>query len=166
MFLLMDIRINFTKDGAPGNNKYIDKINGVEPLYELPANYKDGGNDKATDDCIKSRGTSYKWPVQEASAMLARAANITSLEIKQVIFMSDGAPNDKGSGYEGIVERLAKGGTVTSTIAIGIDKSEASAIEELNKISTAGKGETFLVNSAKDLEEDLTEITDSIQGYW
>ena len=159
-----DIRINFTNDGAPGNNKYIDKMNGKDPLYELPPSYNDGGNDKATGDCIKSRGTSYKWPVQEASAMLARASNITSIEIKQVVFMSDGAPNDKGSGYEGIVERMAKGGTVTSAIAIGINKSEAGAIGELDKIAVAGKGKLFLVNSAKDLEEDLTEITESIQG--
>ncbi len=160
-----DIRVNLAKDGTPGvDNKYVDKINGKEPLYELPSNYKDGGEDKATGDCIKSRGTSYKWPIQEASAMLARASNITSIEIKQVVFMSDGAPNDKGSGYEGIVERMAKGGTVTSTIAIGINKSEAAAIAELEKISTAGKGDIFLVNSAKDLEEDLTQITESIQG--
>ena len=159
-----DIRVNLAKDGQIGSNKYVDKIDGKEPLYVLPSNYKDGGEDKATGDCIKSRGTSYKWPVQEASAMLARASNITSIEIKQVVFMSDGAPNDKGSGYEGIVERMAKGGAVTSTIAIGISAGEAGAIAELEKISNAGRGDIFLVNSAKDLEEDLTEITDSIQG--
>ena len=159
-----DIRINFDKDGQPGSgNKYVDKIDGEEPKYSLPtSNYQDGGKDKATGDFIRSRGTSYKWPVQEASAMLARASNITSIEIKQVIFMSDGAPNDKGSGYEGIVERMAKGGTVTSTIAIGTD--EAAGISELEKISVAGRGKLFLVQSAKDLDEDLTEITDSIQG--
>ena len=161
-----DIRINFANDGQPGlGNKYVDKVGNEEPKYSLPtSNYQDGGQDKATGDFIKSRGTSYKWPVQEASAMLARAANITSIEIKQVIFMSDGAPNDKGSGYEGIVERMAKGGTVTSTIAIGISQSDAAGIAELEKISVAGKGKLFLVQSAKDLEEDLTEITDSIQG--
>lgn len=160
-----EIRINFNKDGNPGyGNIYVDKIDGKEPEYVVPTNHNVGGNDKATGDCIKSRGTSYKWPIQEASAMLARASNITSIEVKQVVFMSDGAPNDKGSGYVGIVERLAKGGTVTSAIAIGIDKSEATAIGELDKIAVAGKGETFIVNSAKDLEEDLTSITESIQG--
>ena len=59
---------------------------------------------------------------------------------------------------------MAKGGTVTSTIAIGINKSEATAIAELEKISAAGKGKIFLVNNATDLEEDLTEIAESIQG--
>ena len=96
------------------------------------------------------------------TAMLGRASNITSIEIKQVVFMSDGAPNDKGSGYEGIVERMAKGGTVTSTIAIGTN--DATAIAELEKISVAGKGEIFLVNNAKDLQDDLAEIAESIQG--
>lgn len=160
-----DYRINPKDKHVQKDGKTYLYIEGEEPRYQLPTGeYKRGGEDKVTGDYIKSYGTSYKWAVQEASAMLGRASNITSIEIKQVVFMSDGAPNDKGSGYEGIVERMAKGGTVTSTIAIGINKSEATAIAELNKISAAGKGEIFLVNNATDLEEDLTEIAESIQG--
>ena len=160
-----DIRINFQDDGQVGyGNKYVD---GEDAKYALPENFKDitGGNDKANGDLIKTYGTSYKWPVQEASAMLARAQQLAgSLEIKQVVFMSDGAPNDKGSGYEGIVERMAKGGTVTSSIAIGIDKNNHDAISELEKISVAGKGELFVVNKMSDLDEDLAGIVESIQG--
>lgn len=158
-----DIRVNLKEDGAQGyGNPYLD---GPDAKYILPENYNAGGEDKATGDCIKSRGTSYKWPIQEASAMLARAQNMAgSLEIKQVVFMSDGAPNDKGSGYEGIVERMAKGGTVTSSIAIGITKDEKDAIAELEKISVAGKGDLFLVNKASDLDEDLAGIVESIKG--
>jgi hypothetical protein len=160
-----DYRINPKDKHVQKDGKTYLYIEGEEPRYQLPTGeYKRGGEDKVTGDYIKSYGTSYKWAVQEASAMLGRASNITSIEIKQVVFMSDGAPNDKGSGYEGIVERMAKGGTVTSTIAIGINKSEATAIAELEKISAAGKGKIFLVNNATDLEEDLTEIAESIQG--
>lgn len=167
-----DIRINFTLDGYPGSgNEYVD---GDDAKYALPEDYNankagsggfSGGQDKANGASIKTYGTSYKWPIQEASAMLARAQKLAgSLEIKQVVFMSDGAPNDKGSGYEGIVERMAKGGTVTSSIAIGISGTDATAIAELEKISIAGKGDLFLVNKASDLNEDLAGIVESIQG--
>ena len=160
-----DIRINFQEDGQVGyGNKYVD---GEDAKYALPENFSEitGGNDKANGDLIKTYGTSYKWPVQEASAMLARAQQLAgSLEIKQVVFMSDGAPNDKGSGYEGIVERMAKGGTVTSSIAIGIDKNNHDAISELEKISVAGKGELFVVNKMSDLKDDLAGIVESTQG--
>ncbi|MBQ4108627.1 MAG: VWA domain-containing protein, partial [Clostridia bacterium] len=161
-----DFRINPNDEQFQQNGKTYLKVDGEGARYQLPTNYdyKRGGQDKVTGDYIKSYGTSYKWAIQEASAMLGRASNITSIEIKQVIFMSDGAPNDKGSGYEGIVERMAKGGTVTSSIAIGISKSDATAIAELEKISVAGKGEIFLVNDADELKEDLTEIAESIQG--
>lgn len=161
-----DYRINPNDKQIQKDGKTYLKIDGEEPRYYVPTHYdyKHGGQDKVTNDYIKSYGTSYKWAIQEASAMLGRASNITSLEIKQVIFMSDGAPNDRGSGYEGIVERMAKGGTVTSSIAIGISESDATAIAELEKISVAGKGELFLVNDAEQLTKDLTEIAESIQG--
>ena len=158
-----DYRINPKDTLTQKDGKTYLLIAGEEPRYYVPTTeYKRGGQDKVTGDYIKSYGTSYKWAVQEASAMLGRASDITSIEIKQVVFMSDGAPNDKGSGYEGIVERMAKGGTVTSTIAIGTN--DATAIAELEKISVAGKGEIFLVNNAKDLQDDLAEIAESIQG--
>ena len=56
-------------------------IAGEEPRYYVPTTeYKRGGQDKVTGDYIKSYGTSYKWAVQEASAMLGRASDITSIE--------------------------------------------------------------------------------------
>ena len=159
-----DIRIDLYRDGEVGyGNVYVD---GEDAIYTMPeGDYDIGGYDEANGFPIKSRGTSYKWPIQEASAMLARAQEMAgSLEIKQVVFMSDGAPNDKGSGYEGIVERMAKGGTVTSSIAIGISATDTSAISELEKISVAGKGDLFLVKKASDLDEDLAGIVESIKG--
>lgn len=158
--------VRYTRVEKNDNGKYTGEIKTYESEYLLKAGgsgeYAPGQGDKATDDMIKSHGTAYKPPMQEASAMLTRATSKTSIEVKQIVFMSDGAPNDQGSGYEGIVERLAKGGTRTTAIAIGITESDVKALEELNKISTAGKGDIFLVDKAADLEETLFKITDEI----
>lgn len=159
-------KVKYKRVEKNDNDKYTGEIKTYEDEYLLKAGgegeYAPGKADKATDDLIKSHGTAYKPPMQEASAMLTRASSKTSIEIKQIVFMSDGAPNDQGSGYEGIVERLAKGGTRTSAIAIGITEADVKALDELNKISTAGKGEIFLVDKAKDLEDTLFKITDEI----
>lgn len=159
-------KVKYKRVEKNSNGKYTGEIKTYEAEYLLKAGgegeYAPGKSDKATDDLIKSHGTAYKPPMQEASAMLTRASSKTSIEIKQIVFMSDGAPNDQGSGYEGIVERLAKGGTRTSAIAIGITEADVKALDELNKISTAGKGEIFLVDKAKDLEDTLFKITDEI----
>ena len=159
-------KVKYKRVEKNSNGKYTGEIKTYEAEYLLKAGgsgeYAPGKEDKATDDMIKSYGTAYKPPMQEASAMLTRASSKTSIEIKQIVFMSDGAPNDQGSGYEGIVERLAKGGTRTSAIAIGITESDVKALDELNKISTAGKGDIFLVDKAQDLEDTLFKITDEI----
>lgn len=158
--------VRYTRVEKNDNGKYTGEIKTYEGEYLLKAGgqseYAPGQGDKATDDMIKSHGTAYKPAMQEASAMLTRATSKTSIEVKQIVFMSDGAPNDQGSGYEGIVERLAKGGTRTTAIAVGITESDVQALEELNKISTAGKGDIFLVDKASDLEETLFKITDEI----
>lgn len=129
--------------------------------YKKPDNFKtDGGVDEQTKQYIKSYGTSYKWAIQSASDMLSKTNNKTLLHIKQVLFMSDGAPNDKGSGYEGIVERMATAGTVTSTISIGAD--DAGQIEELQKIAEAGKGTTVRVNTPEDLSDSIVEKAEEV----
>lgn len=160
-----DIRINFTLDGTPGvNNKYVD---GDDAKYALPEGFGDltGGLDKANSAQIRTYGTSYKAPIQEASSMLARGQKLAgSLEIKQVIFMSDGAPNDAGSGYEGIVERMAKSGTVTSSIAIGINPNDTSAVKELDKIAVAGTGDLYHADQIDDLITKLFKIIEEMQG--
>ncbi len=155
-----DIRINVNNDGEPGKgNIYVD---GENPLYKLPENYSRGGQDKVTGDYIKTYGTSYKWAIQEASDMLSKASQRESIEVKQVILMSDGAPNDQGSGYEGLIERMAKSGTITSTMAIGTN--DAKCISELENLSVKGNGALFKVDSAEQLDADLTKIAESIEG--
>ena len=129
--------------------------------YTYPLNYNKGGEDKQTGQYIKSYGTSYKWAIQSASDMISRANNKTPLHIKQVLMMSDGAPNDKGSGYEAIVERMSKSGTVTSAISIGAsDGSEQ--LEQLSKIAEAGKGTIVQVNSAQDLTNEIVEKAEEV----
>ena len=160
--LVEPIPINIANDGgSPGTpeNKY------YKDGYVAPKGFASatGGKDKYNGNSIKTYGTSYKWAIQSASDMLSRTANSTSLEIKQVVLISDGAPNDQGSGYEGIVERLARAGTVTSTIAIGDD---AAGISVLETLASLGKGKAFVTNSSEQLNEYLKEITESIQGKY
>ncbi len=147
-----------------GNYTGVLKEDEIEVLLDSrgESKYAPGKDDKATGDKIKSHGTAYRPPMQEASAMLTRVLNKTTVQVKQIVFMSDGAPNDPGSGYEGIVERLAKSGTRTTAIGIGLTINDSDALEQLNIISTAGKGDTFLVDAAKDLDETLFQITDEI----
>lgn len=154
-----DIVINEGKDGKVGvDNKY--EAEG----YKVPENFKVGGNDKVTGDCIKTYGTSYKWAVQAASDMLSKKNNETRLHIKQVVLMSDGAPNDKGSGYEGIVERMARAGTVTSTIAIGGKSIGDDGLAELSKISEKGKGDYILAETEEKLSNSLVQKAEQITG--
>ena len=129
--------------------------------YTRPIGYDRGQTDKQTGQYIKSYGTSYKWAIQSASDMLSRKNNETPLHIKQILFMSDGAPNDIGSGYEGIVERMAKAGTVTSTISIGASDG-SSQLKELQKIAEAGKGTTVVVNTAQDLTNEIVEKAEEV----
>ncbi|MBQ3041402.1 MAG: VWA domain-containing protein [Clostridia bacterium] len=159
-------RVKYTRPEKDTNGDYTGNLVTEEDLFLLEAGgesaYAPGQDDKATGDKIKSHGTAYRPAMQEASALMTRITTKTKIQVKQIVFMSDGAPNDKGSGYEGIVKRLATSGTRTTAIGIGLSSTDSSALEELNIISTAGKGDTFLVDAAKDLDETLFEITDEI----
>ncbi len=128
--------------------------------YTRPADYSRGGTDDSTGIYIKSYGTSYKWAIQSASDMLSKKNNEVTLHIKQVLMMSDGAPNDIGSGYEGIVERMAKAGTTTSAISIGNDDTSQAA--ELTKIAEAGKGTIYVAHNANDLTNEIVEKAEDI----
>lgn len=134
--------------------------------YKYPAvcNQTDGkttgGDDKCNGNRIKTYGTSYKWAFQEASNMLTGSRE--ALEIKQVIFMSDGAPNDQGSGYEGIVKLLAKGGTATNTIAIGT--TDAACISELEALAVLGGGDLHDVFDMSQMSEKIYGIVESQKG--
>ncbi len=114
-------------------------------------------------DYIKAHGTNYRWPINEASNMISGAMQEVKLDIKQVVFMSDGAPNDPGSGYDGVVQLMTKAGIVTSTVGIGSDLN-TDAINQLELIATKGRGELIVVKDAQALPEKLYEIASSIKG--
>ena len=132
--------------------------------YKYPPDYSSQpGADKVTGERIKTFGTSYKWAIQAASDMLAKKNNETTLHIKQVLLMSDGEPNDKGSGYEGIVERMTTAGTVTSSISIGEVKDDSDQIKELTKIAEAGRGTIVKVSTADDLTNEIVQKAEEIK---
>ena len=133
--------------------------------YIKPSGIRDGQYDKQTGHYIKSSGTVYKWAIQEASEMLNDMESKTMLHIKQVLFMSDGSPSDKGSGYEGIVERMAKGGVTTSTIAAGLDSDpgkQDTQKKELKKIAAAGGGDFYVAETADDLTETIVSKAEEV----
>ena len=115
------------------------------------------------NDYIKAHGTSYRWPINEASNMISTAMQTIRLDIKQVVFMSDGQPNDPGTGYDGVVSLMTKAGIVTSTVGIGSDLN-GNAINQLELIATKGRGELIMVKDAKALPDKLYEIAQNIKG--
>lgn len=151
----------------PTKNEYIIKNN-----WHFPSTVVDGNGygtssawnnaDKSSKGLIRSFGTNYRWPIQAASNMLSVGKQEQRLDVTQVVFLSDGAPGDAGSGYLGIVDMMAKSGTVTSTVAIGIGEN-SDADKELKSIADKGYGERVLVNDAS-LPEKLFDIVQSRQG--
>lgn len=131
--------------------------------YHLREGVRFGTYHYVTYDVIKAHGTNYRWPINAASNMISTAMQTVRLDVKQVVFMSDGAPNDAGSGYDGVVQLMTKAGIVTSTVGIGSDLN-ATAIDQLELIATKGRGELIVVKDPQALPEKLFEIAQSIKG--
>lgn len=132
--------------------------------YVKPSGIKEGTYDQQTNWYIKSYGTQYKWAIQEASDMLDDQSDKTMLHIKQVLFMSDGAPTTT-SGYINIVERMANSGVKISTIAAGLDldtSKQDTQKKELMKIANAGKGDFLVAETADALTENLVDTAKSV----
>ena len=147
-----DIRVNMNDD----------KTQMVKDGYTRPEIKREGTRDK-DGNYIKSYGTNYRWPIIEASNMISGAMQNIKLDIKQVVFMSDGAPSDPGSGYDGIVSLMTKAGIVTSTVGIGSSLG-TDAINQLELIATKGRGDLVIVKDGQALPEKLYEIANSIKG--
>ena len=132
--------------------------------YVKPDGIKTGTYDQQTGWYIRSYGTQYKWAIQEASDMLDDQSDKAMLHIKQVLFMSDGAPSTT-SGYINIVERMANSGVKISTIAAGLDldtSKQATQKAELMKIANAGKGDFLVAETADALTENLVDTAKSV----
>ncbi len=106
-----------------------------------------GGYDRFNGNAIKSYGTNYYNAIDKACQMYnSFEAEAIS---KKVIFISDGEPSDKGSGYVDIVESMAQNDIVTTSIGLATDNT--SAITEMTLIAEAGKGVYRHSDDKKDL---------------
>lgn len=107
-------------------------------------------------------GTSYLAGFKEANNLIGSF----KADLKQVVFMSDGAPSDKDSGYDGIVSRMANSGIVTCTVAIGDSKSEYT--DELGRLATLGKGSFTVIkdDQASNLPDTLFKIASRVKGNY
>lgn len=134
--------------------------------YKKPSGFNEkSGVDKQTNIWIRSHGTNYKWAIQEASDMLDDKNDEVMLHIKQVLFMSDGAPSDAGSGYVGMIERMANGGIKTSSIATGLESdsnAQTKQKQELIKISNAGGGEFVVAETADALTNEIVSKAEEV----
>ncbi len=117
-----------------------------------------GGTADANGYSIKSYGTNYKFGIDLANKMLSES----DADLKQMVFLSDGEPSDKNSGYDNTIRRMANAGVVTSTISVGKDTSGQA--NELATLATIGHGKFSQVTSTLDLNNSLVQIAESIKG--
>ena len=132
--------------------KHSDEKN---PSY---SNRLTGGTSDANGFSIKSYGTNYKFGIDMANKMLSES----DADLKQMVFLSDGEPSDKNSGYDTTIRRMANAGVVTSTISVG--KDSATQVNELATLATIGHGKFSQVTSTLDLNNSLVQIAESIKG--
>ncbi len=111
-------------------------------------------------DYVDAHGTKFYGPVSEANNMFSTAMRKYQLDIKQLVFMSDGQNSDKNLAYKDMIELMATAGIVTSTIGVSTDCDSA----ELGKMSTEGRGDFVEITDATALPEKLYEIANSIKG--
>lgn len=127
------------------------------PSYEN-RNFVTGGTKDANGWQIKSYGTNYKFGIDASNRMLSES----DADLKQMVFLSDGEPSDKNSGYDETIRRMASGGVTTSTVAIGRD--QVSMLDELARLATIGHGNFNYVTSSADLSKSLVKIAEMVKG--
>ncbi len=118
----------------------------------------DGGTRDANGYVIKAYGTNYGTAISRANILLDES----EADLKQMVFLSDGAPQDKGSGYDTTIKRMANAGILTSTIGIGNLKD--AEVEELANLATIGHGKFTKVQSSLDLTQSLLQVAETIKG--
>lgn len=131
------------------NPSYENRVGGGEPNK----NSHDANGFK-----IKAYGTNYKFGIDASNKILSES----DADLKQMVFLSDGEPSDKGSGYDETIRRMANGGVTTSTVAIGRDQE--NMLDELSRLATIGHGNFNYVTSSADLSKSLVKIAEMIKG--
>ncbi len=166
-----DIRVNPSDGNTYVSEGYIDPRQVEGLITGSLTNDNEGSKEYGHDgDFIKAYGTSYNWPIKEASNMFASAMQSARLDVKQIVFISDGRPNDENSGFKNSVELMTKSGIVTSTVGVGLDPKNTGdsetvdAIRILKEMATKGRGELVLIQDPTLLPDKLYEIAQSIKG--
>lgn len=147
--------------GDPQTKVVTVEIEGVETEFTLfaPQISSEQSYDSKTLQYIKSHGTNYRFTIQEVAAAISHLKEVAKVPSSTVIFISDGAPNDKGSGYENTVRLMEKRGIVFSTILLG--SCDTEAMNELQNLSNLGNGAFMFVETELELSTALKELTSS-----
>ncbi len=108
---------------------------------------------------IVAYGTNYGNAISRAGLLLDES----EADLKQMVFLSDGEPQDKETGgYDSMIRRMANKGVLTSTIGIG--ELNKNSIEELSTLATIGHGKFTKVTTTLDLTQSLLQIAETIKG--
>ncbi len=107
---------------------------------------------------IKTHGTNYYSAIHAASQMYAKFD--TDVISKKLIFISDGEPADKGSGYDNVVKRMADRGILTSTMGINLNQM---ALHEMALIANAGNGILEIANDYETFYTNLLKIIENTE---
>lgn len=154
---------------------YLDE-NGKET--EIPVSYNDGDKytsaglvrpiidrnelyDKENYYLIRTYGTAYYSPISYASTILSESDAIE----RSMIFISDGAPSDRGSGYQDIVKALAEKGIKTSTIFVGSYSTNSTSHTEINLLCENGGGKAYHANTSFDFINALWSLLEIDSHY-
>lgn len=116
------------------------------------------GTKDANNYAIAAYGTTYGTAINKANLLLDES----DADLKQMVFLSDGEPQDQGSGYDSTIRRMANSGILTSTIGIG--ELNDKAVSELSTLATIGHGKFTKVTTSLDLTQSLLQIAETIKG--
>lgn len=168
-----EIRVNKNhKQSALEGNIYLKPKSEGGWGYQLRSGVRWGTYDYTTGDVIKAHGTKYLPPILQADEMFSTAVNEDGhkLDVKQIIFISDGEPNDRSqdanvkSPYIGVVEQMTNAGIVTSAIGIGMGTNENTATKEIRYIAEAGYTEPKFLETPDQVQGELFKIVEQSQG--
>lgn len=165
-----EVRVNTQHGQDAASNIYLKSVAEGGYGYKLRTGIRWGTYDYTSKDVIKAHGTKYQAPLTEAGKIFSNAydENGYKLDVKQVVFISDGEPNDKSqdsspSPYIATVENMTLGGVKTSAIGIG-SSINAAAEKEIRAIAEAGYSEPKFINDADEVSGSLFDIVENAQG--
>lgn len=123
--------------------------------YYAPENMKTTVIDQYNDAYIMAYGTNYRFAISEANDMFSEMENIPKREF---IFMSDGEPGDRGSGYLDTVNRMGNSGIEVCVVGICFDTIGSDVLTEFMDSVPMGTGNLVDVLSDEEFHEILIEI--------